>query len=185
MISRRPIREYVTALDSHLGGLEPAEAEEVVREIESHIHEVVDHAEQRGETVDIARMLEGFGPPEALARQYVAHLRTGAPPPTGFRVIQRVTQSVTRGLYYGMGAFGFSIAIAFLLLAFAKVLWPSLVGAWSASGGNSVVITWSGAPSADAKELLGPWLVPCALVAAAWSFELTRRVLRVLHRGLA
>lgn len=185
MISRQPIRAYIDALAKHLGRLDKADADEVVREIESHIHDVVDHAEARGELVDVAALLAGFGAPQALAAQYVAHIQSGAPPPAGFRVIQRVTRTVTRGLYYSMGAFGYSIAIAFLLLAVAKLMDPSLVGAWTTDGGESVAVTWSGSPYPHARELLGYWLVPIAVAGAVWCAELTRRVLRVLRRGLA
>lgn len=185
MTTHHPVQAYMRALASQLGRLDKAEADEVIREIESHIQDVMEQAEARGEVVDVAALLEGFGPPEALAAQYVAHIRTGAPPPSGFRVIQRVRQTVTSGLYYSMGAFGFSIAAAFLLLALAKVWRPDLVGAWSANGGNSVAVTWSGSPYPEAKELLGYWLVPIALLASAWCAELTRRVLQVLRRGLS
>ncbi|MBI3284332.1 MAG: hypothetical protein HYZ65_05695 [Burkholderiales bacterium] len=185
MISYHLISAYMHALAARLGKLEKADAEEVVREIESHIHDVMDQAEARGEQLDVAVLLEGFGSPEALAAQYVAHIQKGAPPPAGFRVIQSVTLTVTRGLYYSMGAFGISIAIAFLLLALAKVVEPSSVGVWSVAGGNAIFITWSGSPHPQAQELLGYGLVPVALFAAAWCAELTRRVLRVLRRGLA
>lgn len=184
-IPRQPIRAYLHTLAAQLGQLEPADAEEVMREIECHIHEVVDQAEARGEDLDLAALLAGFGSPEALAAQYVAHIQNGAPPPTGFRVIQRVKRTVTRGLYYSMAAFGFSIAIAFLVLALAKLIEPSSVGVWSVAGGNSISITWSGSPYPDAQELLGYGLVPIALLAAGWCAELTRRVLQVLRRGLS
>lgn len=184
MISRHPIRAYMRTLASHLGKLERANAEEVVREIESHLHEVVDQAEARGEDLDVAALLQGFGQPEALAAQYVAHIQAGAPPPAGFRVIHRVKQTVTRGLYYSMGVFGYSVALAFLLLALAKLIEPASVGMWSVAGGTSITISWSGSPHPDARELLGYGLIPLALVAAAWCAEVTRRVLRVLRRGL-
>ncbi len=185
MSSRHLIREYTRTLATKLGKLDKAEADEVIREIESHIHDVVEQAEARGEDLDIAALLRGFGPPEVLAAQYVAHIQSGSPPPAGFRVIQRVKATVTRGLYYSMGAFGFSIALAFLLLALAKVLEPSSVGVWSVAGGTSITITWSGSPHPEARELLGYGLVPVALLGAVWCAELTRRVLRVLRRGLA
>jgi len=184
VISRAPIRAYLQALAAQLRKLDPAEAEEVLREIESHIHDVVDQAEANGEALDVAALLQGFGSPEALAALYVAHIQTGAPPPAGFRVIQRVKKTVTRGLYYSMAAFGFSIALSLLALALAKLFEPSSVGVWSAAGGNSVAITWSGSPYPEANELLGYGLVPIALLAALWCAELTRRVLRVLRRGL-
>ncbi len=184
MIPNHPIRRYVDALALHLRKLDKADAEEVIREIEGHIHDVVEQAEARGEVPDVDALLQGFGPPQALAAQYVAHIRTGAPPPAGFRVIQRVTRTVTRGLYYSMGAFGYSVAVALLLLALAKLWQPSLVGAWSINGGHSVAIAWSGSPYQDATEILGYWLVPIALVASTWCAVLTHRVLRVLRRGL-
>ncbi|MGE8227210.1 MAG: HAAS signaling domain-containing protein [Stenotrophomonas sp.] len=185
MTPRHQIHAYMRTLRSQLGRLDKAEADEVIREIESHLQDVVEQAEARGEDLEIDALLQGFGPPELLAAQYVAHVRTGTPPPAGFRVIQRVRQTVTHGLYYSMAAFGYSIAIACLLLAVAKVLQPSLVGAWSANGGNSVAVTWSGSPYPQAKEVLGYWLVPIALLASLWCAVLTRRVLRVLRRGLS
>ncbi|HYD80550.1 MAG TPA: hypothetical protein VEC06_12145 [Paucimonas sp.] len=185
MISHQPIRAYMHALASQLGKLQKADAEEVIREIESHIHEVIDQAEARGEDLDVAELLAGFGPPEKLAAQYVAHIQNGAPPPAGFRVIQSVKQTATRGLYYSMGAFGYSVAIALVLLALAKIVEPSSVGVWSVAGGNAISIAWSGSPYPEAQELLGYALVPLALLAAAWCAELTRRVLRVLRRGLS
>lgn len=185
LISRQPIRHYLHALAAQLSKLDKADAEEVMREIECHIHDVVDQAEARGEAIDITALLAGFGPPETLAAQYIAHIQDGAAPPAGFRVIQRVKQSVTRGLFYSMAAFGFSIAIALLLLALAKLMAPAAVGVWSAAGGNTIAITWSGSPYPNAKELLGYGLVPIALIAALWCAELTRRVLRILRRGLS
>lgn len=184
MISRQPIRAYVHALNAQLSSLAAGEAEEVVREIECHLYDVVDQAEARGEALDVTAVLAGFGPPEALAAQYVAHIQQGAPPPQGLRVIQRLRQSVTRGLYYSMAAFGFSVAIALLLLAIAKLVDPASVGVWSVAGGNAVSITWSGSPHPQAQELLGYRLVPVALFGALWCGELTRRVLRALRRGL-
>lgn len=185
MTSRHQIHAYMRTLRAQLGRLDKAEADEVIREIESHLHDVVEQAEARGEDLEIDALLQGFGPPELLAAQYVAHIRTGTPPPAGFGVIQRVRQTVTHGLYYSMAAFGYSIAIACLLLAVAKVLQPSLVGAWSANGGNSVAVTWSGSPYPQAKEVLGYWLVPIVLLASLWCAVLTRRVLGVLRRGLS
>lgn len=181
MISRQPIRAYLQALDAKLGSLERVDAEEVLREIESHLHEVLDQAEARGGDGDVAALLAAFGPPEALAAQYVAHIRTGSPPPAGFRVIQRVKQGVTRGLYYSMAAFGYSVATGLLVLALAKWVDPASVGVWSRAGGRIIAIAWSGSPYAEAKELLGYGLVPIALVAAVGCAELTRRVLRALR----
>jgi hypothetical protein len=184
MIPRQAIRAYVRTLATHLHALDRAEADEVINEIEGHLNEVVDLAEERGEVPDIAALLEGFGSPENLAAQYVAHLQHGTPPPAGFRVLYRVHRGVTRALYYSMGGFGFSIAAALFCLALAKLLVPDMVGVWSVASGNAFVITWTGMPQPQGEELLGWTLPPVALLAALWCAEVTRRVLRVLRRGL-
>lgn len=185
VIDRQPIRAYMRTLIAHLDALERHDREEVIREIEGHLHDVVDQADARGEPLDVTALLDGFGAPETLAAQYVAHIRNGAPPPSGFRVIQRVRQGVTRGLYYSFGASGFALALALLWLALAKVFDPQMVGLWASADGHSHALTWSGTPYAQGEEVLGYGLVPVALLAALWCAELTRRVLRVLRRGLS
>lgn len=181
MTSRNWIRAYTRELSTHLHALAPADAEEVIREIEGHLHETVDLAEERGESLDAAALLKGFGPPEVLAAQYIAHIQQGAPLPAGFRELRR---GVTRGLYFSMGGLGFSLAIALLCLAVAKLIHPGAVGVWSVADGNSYVIAWLGAPLPQAEELLGWSLVPIALLLSLLCADITRRVLRVLRRGL-
>lgn len=181
MTSRNWIRAYTRELSTHLKVLAPADAQEVIREIEGHLHEVADLAEERGEDLDVAALLKGFGPPEKLATQYIEHLQNGAPPPTGFRALRR---GVTRGLYFSIGGLGFSFALALLCLAVAKLLDPNAVGVWSVADGNAYVIAWSSAAPPQGEELFGWPLVPIALVVALWCAEVTRRVLRVLRRGM-
>lgn len=184
MISRHLIRSYVRELATHLHTLDRADADEVIREIEGHLHEVIDQAEERGEDLDVSALLEGFGPPGRLAAQYIAHVQHGAPPPAGFRVLHRVRMGVTRGLYYSMGVFGYSVAAALFCLLLAKLFLPDAVGVWSVADGNAYVIAWSASPP-PGDELLGWALLPIALIAALCCAEITRRVLKVLRRGLA
>ena len=53
MTSRDPIGTYMRTLASRLGQLDKADAEEVMREIEGHIRDVVEQAQARGKTTDI------------------------------------------------------------------------------------------------------------------------------------
>ena len=181
MVSHQPIQTYMKSLAIHLRKLDKADADEVIREIDCHINDVLEQAAARGEKRDVEAVLEGLGPPDALAAQSVAHIQVGAPPPAGFRVIQRVRRTVTSGLYYTMGAAGFASATALLMLALAKVMAPSSIGAWSTGKGHSITLTWSGSPDPGSEELLGYGLVPIALLAALFCAELTRRVLQALQ----
>jgi hypothetical protein len=181
MTQRDIIHRYLGNLSRYLARLDPADADEVVREIESHIFDVIEQREAAGQPADASEILQGFGDPRELAAQYVAHLTHGAPPPRGFRALQRVKKGATVGLYYTMAVFGYSVAGVLLLLAVAKSFAPESVGVWAASHGQSYVVGFLSEPGPGAADLLGLRLIPVAVLAALVVFELTRRVLRVLR----
>ena len=174
------IRDYLKSLSKYLSRLERSDAEEVIREIESHILDVLEQQEQSGQDVDIDSILERFGPARELATQYVDHVRVGAPPPAGFRAIQKVKQGVTKGIYYSMVAFGYGTALLLFAAGLTKLFAPRQIGVWAASHGNSIIISFADLGIANSNELLGFWLVPIALLLGAGIASLTRRVLAVL-----
>jgi hypothetical protein len=184
MEQRQMIHQYLNTLQRYLARLSPLEAKEVLREIESHIFDLIEQREAAGQPADAATVLQGFGEPRQLAAQYVAHIAEGAPPPLGFRAIQRVKHGVTAGLYYGMALFGYLISFALLFLAGAKLITPDSVGVWAMSEGNSVTIAFMSEPFPPEQELLGIALVPVATLLGLTLMWLTRRILAVLKHHL-
>ncbi|MDR7335686.1 HAAS signaling domain-containing protein [Roseateles asaccharophilus] len=184
MDTRQRIQRYSQELATYLAPLDPADAAEVIREIEGHVLDVLEQSERSGQLVQLENVLAGFGEPRELAARYVSHVLAGTPPPRGFRAIQTVRRGVTRGLYGSMAAFGYGLALCFLSLAVVKLLGQGSVGLWATPGGESVVIGFTGAPHPDQAELLGPLFAPVALALAAAIGLLTRRVLQVLSRSL-
>lgn len=178
------VRQYTLALAEFLAPLRAADADEVIREIEGHVLDVIEQQQRSGVPVDVAALLAGFGDPRELAASYVTHVLAGTPPPRGFRALQSVKRGVTRGLYWTMAAFGYAVAGLCALLALVKLAAPDLVGVWSAADGNSVVVDLVSRARPNEQELLGTLLVPVALLLALAIAELTRRVLRALRRGM-
>ncbi len=178
------IHRYLNDLRRYLARLTPHESQEVIREIESHLFDVLDQQADAGQPADVEKILQGFGEPRQLAALYVAHIEEGAPPPRGFRAIQSVKKSVTTSLYFAMAVFGFSMALSLLFVAGAKFLLPEAVGVWSAANGNSIVVGFVAAPPAGMPEVLGWWIVPVATLLALGVTLLTRRVLRVLKQHM-
>jgi hypothetical protein len=175
-----PIQDYLQSLARQLARLGKADADEVLREIESHLDEAIAARRAAGESVDAAQILAGFGPPQQLAQQYIAHLLQGSPPPPGFRALQRIRQQVGNGLYWATALTGYGCGLALLLLAVAKAIAASGLGLWANDSGQVVVLGIVDPPPAAMRELLGWWLLPLAAGLGAAVLLLTRRLLAVL-----
>lgn len=184
MNHQQQIHQYLAELQLYLARLAPSEAQEVVREIESHLFDVIEQQQAQGEALDIPALLAGFGSPRQLAEQYVAHITSGEPPPRGFKVIKAVTRGVSASLYYSMAVLGASWVLSLLFIAGVKLIHPELVGAWSDAGGQSINVGFVDVPPAGKTELLGYWIVPVAAGLALLGGIVTRQVLKVLKRQL-
>ena len=106
MSERNVIRTYLTSLNRYLAPLSDEEAGEVVREIESHIFDVIDSQEMAGQEADVARILARLGSPRELAAQYVSHVRSGTPPPEGLSAIATVRKGLSRRAAAAVGPCG-------------------------------------------------------------------------------
>jgi len=180
MHNRELIHNYLKSLGKYLSRLDKADADDVIREIESHIHDALEIQEQQDCTDGVTTILEGFGQPRELAGQYVEHILQGTPPPTGFKAIQSVKKGVTFSLYVSMGLFGFGITAFLVLVGFYKILVPNGVGVWSVTQGNSIIITFSEHTYPNSTELLGLWLIPLAIGFGVAIGRLTWKVLAIL-----
>lgn len=178
------IHRYLNDLRRYLARLAPHETQEVIREIESHLFDVMEQQEAAGKTADAGAILRGFGEPRQLAAQYIAHIEEGAPPPRGFKAIQSMKKSATATLYFAMAVFGFSTAMCLLFIAGAKFLLPESVGVWSTPHGNSIVVGFVSVPPMAMPEVMGWWIVPAAAILALAVALLTRKVLSVLKQHM-
>jgi uncharacterized membrane protein len=182
MQNRELIHNYLKSLGKYLSRLDKSDADDVIREIESHIHDALELQEEQYSADGIATILAGFGQPRELAAQYVEHILQGTPPPTGFKAIQSVKKGATLSLYISMGLFGFGVAAMLVLAGFYKIFVPSGVGVWSVTQGNSIIITFSEHTYPNSEELLGLWLIPLAIGLGLAIGRLTWQVLAALKK---
>lgn len=180
MQDRDTIHQYLKSLSKYLSRLGKNDAEEVIKEIESHIYDVMQDNESNDLPINAKEILAGFGEPRELASQYVAHILEGEPPPKGFRAIQRVKKGATWGLYVATAIFGYGIALALTLLALYKPFAPDEVGLWSQGEGHSFALGVIPIPREGYQEILGWWIIPVTLILALGIAYLTRRLLRIV-----
>jgi len=180
MSDREMIHNYLQSLMRFLSRLDQEDADDVLREIESHIYDVMEMREGNGQMIDASAILEGFGQPRDLASQYVDHILDGAPPPKGFRAIQQVKRGATTGLRWATGIVGYSLSATLLIIGLYKLVDPDAVGFWANESGDSVVIGALSEVPAGTHELMGWWITPVAIGLGIAAAYLSTRLLRVL-----
>ena len=180
MSDRDVIHAYLKSLSKYLSRLEKAEAEDVIREVESHIYDARDAHEKDKGGISAAAILAGFGEPRELAARYVEHILTGAPPPKGFRTIQQVKKGATKGLYIMTELCGYGTSLILIIVGIYKAVVPEEVGVWATDSGDSFMLGVSSTPPGGTHELLGWWLVPILISLGLCAAFLTKKILAAL-----
>ena len=163
---------YLARVRVALRGLPEREIDDILRELRSHVDEL---AEKEGSGVEAA--LQSLGDPFYLAQRYrsenqMVRAQCSGSPLTilqGLRHASRGTLGrVTVTALYVLGYFGMGTLWAG---APETLLAPSRGGLWYIPGDFwSITLVVGGTPPAGARELLGWWLVPIALL-AGWGVK--------------
>ncbi len=181
MSDRELIHDYLSTLGRYLARLDKETADEVIREIESHIY---DRLDGQGDENNVSAILDGFGEPRELASAYVDHVIDGTPPPKGFSAIAVVKKGASKSIYYMTGFFGYLLGIAAVVIGILEPFDPDNIGVWSTTHGQSFVIGVFTNQPEGTTEVLGWWLVPIALLAGGGVILFTRRLMAILKRQL-
>ena len=164
------IESYLARVRVALRGLPARDIDDILRELRSHVDEL---AGKEG----VGAALESLGDPLNLARTYRSENQimraecSGSP----LVVLQGLRQAsggtgarVAATALYVLGYFGMGTLWAGAL---EKLLAPSRGGLWYTPGDFwSLTLIVGGDPPAGARELLGWWLVPIAVL-AGWGVK--------------
>jgi uncharacterized membrane protein len=182
------VRGYLFVLGRSLRTfLDPSQAEDAVREVESHIRERLAGAEATDERATVEQVLKELGGPQRVAQAYSTEMTIDEAVTTGrvvpmLRAIWYLATTSVVGFFWGLAAFtGWAIGIAFVLVAPIKILFPNNVGVFYRDGQvESVGAVFGSAPGVQVAPF-GYWVVPVALVLGVGTLVLTqwasRRVL--------
>ena len=182
MSDRETINNYLDSFSRYLSRLKKQEADDVLREIESHIYDAIEMAETNGEMVDVNQILNGFGAPRELAEQYTSHMIDGTPPPEGFSAITTVKHGVTNSVYWATWILGYGVGLGLIVLSILKLLFPDSVGLWVSNHGQSVVVGMVDVASQQGDEMLGMWFIPLGLIVGLFSIKATFVTLKALRK---
>jgi uncharacterized membrane protein len=181
---------YLGRLGRAAARFSPAEREEIVAEIRSHILE----RSQVGGVVEPGRVretLEALGTPEEIASQYVTNAlferAAGSRSPwVMFRATLHWAMLGARGFGIFMIAItGYVAAGAFFVCAVLKPFFPENIGLWYLPSARLFAMGYRGATESPTPELLGHWLPPVAMVLGLLTIIWTTHLLRALIRRRA
>lgn len=172
------VSSYLEQVRHALRGLPHLQIEEILRELRSHLTEL---GGPQGQGIEAA--LRSLGDPLDLANTYRSEYRIErAECSRSPLVILQGLRATTRGSLgrvaaTALYAFGYTNALALWAAAVDKLFTPSRVGLWFNPGNlwPFTLVTTGDTPSA-AREVLGWWFVPFALL-VGWALKyLTDRI---------
>lgn len=169
---------YLQSLHTALAPLPPDQADDIVKEMRSHILESLETGN------DLDAVFDRLGRPHDLAAQYLAEnlvqraRRTRSPWLVLHTVARWATLSIG-GVFALAGLLiGYALAACLAICVLTKPIHPDTVGLWRFTDGNDVSFSLhlglgagAGTPPPNATELLGWWIIPLGLtlgVALCW-----------------
>lgn len=194
LIPQTEIDRYLGRLRAGLRRLPHDQAEDIVGEIRSHIHDLC-YFEGELSEIHVAATLERLGDATALAADYLEGGKafTGTPP--GSAGLLLMVRSAVRwvalgaiGMFTALAAIsGYGLAAVFGICALAKPFSPASAGLWRLSADHvSLQLGIGDPPPAPAQELLGWWIIPVGIGAAvllAWvTTEIAAHAIRLIGR---
>jgi hypothetical protein len=178
-VAERNLNDYLAEVRAGLRTFSPSLAEEIIRELRSHIYECT---QSEGELTEdgVAAALGRLGPPGAFAAGYVAEWGIGrgenppSPRPRGRNLAGWVAAGPAGAFLLSGSCLGYFLAAALSLCAIRKLFAPDRAGLWSMSDGLSLRLGFGAAPP-DGAELLGWSIVPLGLLTGISLLFLTAR----------
>ncbi|HEX8569061.1 MAG TPA: hypothetical protein VF699_03940 [Caulobacteraceae bacterium] len=171
---QRAIAGWLRRFKWSLGGMPSPEREDLVAEVRAHLDERI------AAGVGVTEALNGFGTPEAYARNFVEQMEL-ARALTGGRfpsllgaVARRVHRSAVAAAAFIAVLLLAGLAGGICVTAAVKLVDPVHAGLWFGEGG---LYFGREQEPGRMRELLGPWIFPLAPVSVALAWVLARLVL--------
>lgn len=166
MTTEARITDYLARLRTSLTEMKLADREDIVEEIRVHIMERAAEPD-----ANLGEILGRLGPADLLAAQY----RTGMllrdasrsnSPLVILRATMRAALTGAKGfIVFVVAVVGYGVALAFVVLAGFKPLFPAHTGLWVGRGQFNFSYL-PGGPPPGVHEALGMWFIPVVLVLA-------------------
>lgn len=179
------IRGYLFVLARSLRTfLAPAQADDALREVESHIRERLAGEAEGDERATVERVLMELGAPLRVAQAYSSEMTLDEAVTTGrfvpmLRAVWHLATTSVFGFGWAVAVFiGWVLGISLVLIAPIKVLFPNNVGVFYVNGQFHSAGATFGLPPGTEAHPFGYWIVPVAAMAGVGILVVTQRLSR-------
>jgi uncharacterized membrane protein len=178
-IDQQQIDSFLSSLRTNLGPLTLAEREEILREINAHIHDSMELSNLPAATV-IAKL----GPPEELAADYrdgqlLTRASASFSPVLLLRATLRIaTKGISGAFVFFCGLVGYVTGISFILTALLKPFFPERTGVFMAGDHVYRIGIQATIPPSPIHEVFGFWFIPASLAIGSAALIVTTIAIR-------
>lgn len=168
-VNADPVSEYLNTVRAGLKKLGDADREEILAEIRGHLLERAEEFSSRGFSHPAEAAVAAMGDAAEVARQFAEttarqKVSRSIAPWTLLRAVGRIAATGAASfIMFLVGVVGYCCALAFGLVAIAKVLMPTKVGFWI---GPHMLVWGMSQTTAGHRELAGEYFIPISLAIA-------------------
>ncbi|NVO19826.1 MAG: hypothetical protein HXX13_09000 [Bacteroidetes bacterium] len=178
-ITQRIYDDYMRRVEKNTSLLSAADCNELIMEINSHIHEGTIQSKDMNKDGVLLDILERLGPPEEFLKPLVARKKLNQAVTTfkPSHIFQALRLNLTNGFIYSIFGLLYLFLGSFLLLILAKIISPSHTGLFYTNGefgGFGFVRETTGQ-----VEVLGYWIIPISMAVAFILYVCITLILRL------
>jgi uncharacterized membrane protein len=168
--SQRIYTDYMKRIKRATASLSKINQDDIYMEFNSHIFEAIQHKNEVNELDSLLDIIEKLGSPEEVLKPLIADKKLEQATQTfnPVHVFKALVLNFTNGISYILFSVLYLFLFGFVILIFAKIVNPSLVGLFMKKDSLSFFVLGIFNPQDMAKnqvtEVLGNWFIPVMLL---------------------
>ena len=164
--SQRIYNDYMKRVIKATNSLSSESQNDIYMEINSHIYESLQNKKNENEIDLILDIIERIGIPEEVLKPLVADKKLEQATKTfnPIHIFKALILNFTNGISYFIFFILYLLLFGFVLLIFAKIIFPSEVGMFIQNNKIIAMGYISMEDNQNVKEILGNWFIPFTLI---------------------
>ncbi len=175
--------DYIRRAERMTKTLSENDRQDILMELNSHIYEYMQKNIDTDEVEKMLAILKRLGAPEETLPPLIADLKLSRATKTfnPFHVINALTLNISNGFVYVLFSLSYLLLFCFILLVFAKLIYPHNTGLFIEENGFHFGFI-SNITDSSWTEVLGNWFIPVILLVGTIIYLFITLLLKLKYR---